>query len=149
MAAHARPRVRACGGKKDEIARIADRQVAEQDLVGHRKDGGVRSDAECERQRRHAGEPGIAAQEAYAVTAVAEEVPKPAEGPHVAATLFHLLDAAEGQPRLAPGFLRLHSLGDQILGEPVEVGLQLLVEILLLPFAPPHTLHFYILTDHM
>ena len=44
--------------------RIADRELAEEDLIDQREDGGVGADSQCQRQDGHRGEQGIPAQAA-------------------------------------------------------------------------------------
>ena len=62
--AHVAAHVRALLVEHDQLVRARDRQLAQQDLIDEREDGGVGADAERERQDRDGREQGTAAESA-------------------------------------------------------------------------------------
>jgi hypothetical protein len=67
--------------KHNDFTRVAHRQLAKQDLIDQRKDGGVGADAKRERQHRDRGEARIFAEHAQAESNVLPEIGHPASHP--------------------------------------------------------------------
>src|SRR5206468_1691146 len=98
IAPRARPRQRAIG-EEDEVPRILHRQRAQQETVDEGEDGGVRTDAERERQDRDGGDDGCRAQGSDGEATVVNEAVHQQKRALIADRLLGLHDAAELQSR--------------------------------------------------
>lgn len=78
---------------------LLERQRAQHYRVHHTEDGGVRTDAERERQDRNGGKTWRAAKTAHAVLYIIDGVFQPAERARVAMQLLRQSDAAHGPAR--------------------------------------------------
>src|SRR4029077_2893444 len=126
---------------RDELLRIGIGQRIEEHAVDDGEDGGVGADAEGKSEDRDEGEPGILAQRARAVAQILEEFFEPEPAPLVAGNLLHQLNVAKfatgGLLGTVDGFAALRTV---VRGH-LQMGLQLLLQLLLLALALPRKFH--------
>jgi hypothetical protein len=103
------------------MVRLRVRQRPQQHRVHHAEDGGVRSNAESERENRHGGEARIALKLPQAVTEVLQEIFEVIDLAHVTALLFDLVFAAQLAQGGVARFLRGHSHGGLFLHQFLKV----------------------------
>jgi hypothetical protein len=123
--------------KLDEAVGLAHRQLAQQDLIDQRDDGRVAADAEGEREHGGGGEGRAAPQHAQGIAHVAPPIVEPAPDPGLAHLLPHLQHAAELHSHAAPRLLVAHPGPPQVVDSPIDVILQLPIEVPFQPAAPP------------
>ena len=119
-----------------EFGRVGHGQRAQPDRVDDLEDGGVRADAERERQDGDRREPRIPAEEPQAVAQVLRQPLEPQASPHLARDLLDRGDVADLAPRgglgLRARLAAVHAIADRHL----EVRADFLAE-LVVSVAPP------------
>ena len=90
--------------EQDELLRLLDGKIAEQDCVEKAEDGGVGADAEGEREQGDGGERRTAKQRAQAVGDILQKTFKPAPTPGEMTLLAEESGIAEGAMGDAAGF---------------------------------------------
>ena len=68
-----RGRLRGISRQHDQLLRILNRQPLEQDRIDETEDRRVSSDAECQRQHRNRGEPGVLPEQAQTIAEIGQE----------------------------------------------------------------------------
>ena len=116
---------------------FGDGQRAQQDLIEQRKDAGVRTDSQSEREHGGGREAWAAHQHAASIPEVAIPVVEPAPSPDVAHFVLRLGNAAELQSRPPAGFGLTQAGPPQVFDPEVHVVPQLRVEILFHRAASP------------
>ena len=119
-----RPRrssVESGAGHRHEAPGLGDRKGAQEDGVDERKNGGVGSYAERERQHGRQREFRALSQRADRVSHVTAEIREPANGIDVAGPLLRERHVAESAQRGAAGLLARHAGADVFVGALVHV----------------------------
>lgn len=96
----------------------------------------VCSQPERDREHDRGGESGTPAEAARGPAKILSECVEPREAACVASCLFRLLDAPQRESRLAPRFVRRHSLANEAIRLDVDVKLQFICELALEITAP-------------
>src|SRR5277367_2775398 len=107
------------------------RKPNQENAVHEAEDGGVRADAESEREDRHRGEAGIFAEHARAVAKVLPQIFCEADATGLAAFFFGAFDRAEFEASAAERFFSGDACANQILRVSVEVKLNFRVNLAL------------------
>ena len=123
----------------DQPVAVAMGQRLEQHAAHDAEDRGGGADAEREGDHDDRGEPAIPAQGAKAVAEVGHRVIDPRQPALLPHRLGGLGEAAGREPRLAARGLGIEAAPDQLGSLQLEVGLQLLAEIVVLPMAGEQT----------
>ena len=116
----------------DQAVAVAMGQRLEQHAAHDAEDRRGGADTEREGDDDDSGEPGIPAERAEAVAEVGEDVLDPRQPALVPYRLGSLREPARGHARLAARGRGIHAAPDQLGGLHLEMGLQLLTEILVL-----------------
>ncbi len=124
--------------KRDQLLRIADRQPTQQQCVNETEDGGVRPDAERERQDGDDRESRRPAERPHRVVQIAARVGEPHERPRIAMELLRLLCPTERETRCAARRLRRHSAAFVLFLQQPEVERQLSIELSVRPPGADH-----------
>jgi len=119
-----------------EASGILDGQRAQQHGIDEREDGGVRADAQAQRQNDHGAKAGALSQLSGAALDVAQRRLERRDPTRIAAPLLHLFDAPHRAARLAFGFLARHSALDEFRDLPVVMKLELVGQLALHRVAP-------------
>src|SRR5215472_4790038 len=117
----------------DELFRAWIRQGYEQNSIHQAEDGGVRADAQSQRERSNKRERPVFAQHAQAETQILHEAVGEVDATRVAAFLLGALDGAKLDARPPQRFLAGHAATHQILGVRLDVEAQLRVQLALHP----------------
>ena len=123
--------LRTVGTDFREVLSIVNRQEPQPDGVEQLKDGGVRADAERERQDRHGREDRTAAQEPQSIPQVAHRVLGDADPALIAAVVLVQRDAAQGAKGRATRLRGGHAALEVEVDLPIEVVLQFVIELAL------------------
>ena len=100
------------------------------------EDRGVGADSEGERDHGDGGESGAAQEDAGAIPEILSEILDDADAPGVAALLFALLDAVHRPERREPRLGGGEAFRDVLVGQPLDVKPELVVELPLDGVAP-------------
>ena len=109
--------------------RIANRKRGHQHGVHEREDCRVGANPQAEGQHRHRGEARVSREHPQAEADVLEESLHEGQAALVAVRFLHLLAAAEVAARREAGLLERQPAADVLLGQQLQVALQLLVEL--------------------
>ena len=113
----------------DQLLRVANRQIAKQDLVDQGKDGGIAADAERQREQRDRGEAGTLGKRAHTDAKVLQNSFSsrfPARRPDL---VLDGIAAAEFHAGRTAGFLSRHAVALFVGRGGLKIALQLFVEL--------------------
>ena len=122
-------------GEPEQALRLGIGQRLQQDAIHQAEDGRGRADADRQRHDGRAREERLLAQPAPGDPDVLRERLERREPPRLAALLLERVEAAEALLRRLTRFLRGQPTRSVLLGAPLEMEAQLLVEVLLQPAA--------------
>jgi hypothetical protein len=117
------------GADFDQSIGTLHAKLAQEQRVHETEDGGVRADAERERQHRREREDRVAPQQPRAIPHILNDRFHERTGARVANVLLHRIDAAELYGRGAPRLLGPHTRFHFLLGEQRVSRCQLLLEV--------------------
>src|SRR5215469_112969 len=113
----------------DELLRMRHRQVAQQDLIGQREDGGVGADAQGESENGDGGEARRFSEHAKSEAQILEQGVEEGKATAVAVALPGLFETAELEERLAAGLFGGHALSEVAFDSHFQVRTQFGVEV--------------------
>ena len=122
----------------DEPVSASDRETPEQHAVHHAEDRGARANADGERHDRGQGEYRRLAKRAYGVPRVLHQRLEQHPWAHVAHFLLHLFHAARLEERGPSCGLGGHPLLDLLGRDQLDVRIELVVQLPILPLAVEH-----------
>ena len=120
-------------GHPYETVCVGIRKGAEQHAIHYREDRRVGADGHGQSQDRNHREAAIVQKRAEPQTDVLPKVTDPTEPSDVAVVLLHLIDTAEATARSESSLPWAHPLPEVFLGGHVEMGANLLVQLVIEP----------------
>ena len=117
----------------DDSRRVFVRQRTQDDGIHDAENGGVRADAESQREGRDGGEAGIFAEHTKGESQVVEECFKKRKTAAVAVDFFRLLDAPQFYKRFPSRFCGVHAGTQIVFDVHLEMAVHLYRKIPILP----------------
>ena len=129
------PRTSKC--KRCQPIRFGVGKLPDNDGVGQAEDGAVRANGQAQNEHGRQREHRRPAKDAYGVAEIAHEAVDRGERAHGAHLLLLHARVAESSPRLAAGLFRRSTLGNELIGEQIEMRLHLVPAARALARLPP------------